>query len=89
MWANRRVSERDLAKDLGMKWFVGIIEKLSRLMYWIAGIALAAIVFLTVTDVVMRRLKMPIDWTYEVVVSDGAYASKSFAYGESRCPPRT
>jgi len=28
-------------------------------------------------------------WTYEVHVSDGGCAFKSFDYGESRCPPRS
>lgn len=51
-----------------------IIKKLSRFMYWIAGIALYSIVFLTVTDVTLRRFRMPIDWTYEVVVLLGAIA---------------
>lgn len=43
-------------------------------MYWIAGIALTSVVFLTVADVILRRFKMPIDWTYEVVVLLGAIA---------------
>ncbi len=43
-------------------------------MYWIAGVALTSIVFLTVADVILRRFKMPIDWTYEVVVLLGAIA---------------
>ena len=55
------------------KLFV-IVKKLSHLMYWIAGIALASIVFLVVTDVILRRFRMPIDWTYEVVVLLGGIA---------------
>lgn len=43
-------------------------------MYWIAGVALTSIVFLTVADVILRRFRMPIDWTYEVVVLLGATA---------------
>ena len=57
-----------------MEWMFGIIKKMSRLMYWIAGIALYSIVFLTVTDVILRRFRMPIDWTYEVVILLGATA---------------
>jgi TRAP-type C4-dicarboxylate transport system permease small subunit len=51
-----------------------IIRKLSRLMYWISGLALASIVFLTVADVILRRFRMPIDWALEVVVLLGAIA---------------
>lgn len=43
-------------------------------MYWIAAAALLSIVFLTVTDVVLRRFRMPIDWAFEVVVLLGAIA---------------
>lgn len=43
-------------------------------MYWISGVALVSIVFLTVTDVILRRFRMPIDWTYEVVILLGAIA---------------
>ena len=57
-----------------MEGMFGIIKKLSRFMYWIAGVALTSIVFLTVTDVILRRFRMPIDWTYEVVVLLGAIA---------------
>jgi TRAP-type C4-dicarboxylate transport system permease small subunit len=57
-----------------MKTVVTVAEKLSRIMFWIAGIALVSIMFLTVTDVILRRLRMPIDWTYEVVVLLGAIA---------------
>jgi TRAP-type C4-dicarboxylate transport system permease small subunit len=51
-----------------------IVRTLSRLMYWIAGIALAMIVFLVVADVILRRFRMPIDWALEVVVLLGAIA---------------
>ncbi len=44
-----------------MKEIFAIIRGLSRLMYWIAGVALAMIVFLVVADVVLRRFRMPID----------------------------
>ncbi len=61
-------------KDRSMERIFSIIKSLSRLMYWIAGIALASIVFLTVTDVILRRFRMPIDWAFEVVVLLGAIA---------------
>lgn len=51
-----------------------IINTLSRLMYWIAAVAIVSIVFLTVTDVILRRFRMPIDWAFEVVVLLGAIA---------------
>lgn len=57
-----------------MKGIFPVIKGLSRFMYWIAGVALASIMFLTVSDVILRRFKMPIDWTYEVVVLLGAVA---------------
>jgi TRAP-type C4-dicarboxylate transport system permease small subunit len=41
-------------------------------MYWIAGAALAAMMFLTVADVVLRYFKMPIVGTYEIVSMLGA-----------------
>lgn len=57
-----------------MEGIFNIIKKLSRLMYWIAAVAIVSIVFLTVTDVILRRFRMPIDWAYEVVVLLGAIA---------------
>jgi TRAP-type C4-dicarboxylate transport system permease small subunit len=49
-----------------------IIKGLSRFMYWIAGAALTAIVFLTVSDVILRLFKQPILGTYEIVSLLGA-----------------
>ena len=57
-----------------MEGMFAIIKKLSRFMYWIAAVAIVSIVFLTVADVILRRFRMPIDWTYEVVVLLGAIA---------------
>ena len=51
-------------------------------MYWIAGIALVSIVLLTVSDVVLRRFRMPIDWAFEVVVMLAAIVI-SFALPQS------
>ena len=41
-------------------------------MYWIAGAALTGLMFLTVADVFLRYLKMPILGTYETVSLLGA-----------------
>jgi TRAP-type C4-dicarboxylate transport system permease small subunit len=49
-----------------------IIKGLARLMYWIAGAALTGLMFLTVADVFLRYLKLPILGTYEIVSLLGA-----------------
>lgn len=49
----------------------GLIQ-IARIMYWIAGTALAAMMFLTVADVVLRYFKHPILGTYEIVSLLGA-----------------
>jgi TRAP-type C4-dicarboxylate transport system permease small subunit len=51
-----------------MKRVVSLIKVLSGIMYWIAGAALVSIVLLTVTDVILRRFRMPIDFAFEIVV---------------------
>ena len=43
-------------------------------MYWIATFAIVSIVILTVCDVVLRRFRMPIAYTYELVMVLGAIA---------------
>ncbi|MBI5585853.1 MAG: TRAP transporter small permease [Deltaproteobacteria bacterium] len=48
------------------------LRQVARFMYWIAGAALAAMMFLTVADVVLRYFKMPILGTYEIVSMLGA-----------------
>ncbi len=55
-----------------MKMIVSLIGNLSRLMYWIAGISLAGIMFLTVADVFLRAFKKPIVGTYDIVSLLGA-----------------
>jgi TRAP-type C4-dicarboxylate transport system permease small subunit len=55
-----------------MKPFLAVIHGLSRFMYWIAGAALTGIMLLTVADVFLRYLKMPILGTYEIVSLLGA-----------------
>jgi TRAP-type C4-dicarboxylate transport system permease small subunit len=49
-----------------------LIRYIARLMYWIGGVALAAMMFLTVADVILRYFKMPIVGTYEIVSMLGA-----------------
>ncbi len=49
-----------------------IIRRIARVMYWIAGVALAAMMFLTVSDVFLRLFKHPIVGTYELVSLLGA-----------------
>ena len=55
-----------------MNTFQTALRRVARLMYWIAGAALAAMMFLTVADVVLRYFKMPIVGTYEIVSMLGA-----------------
>ena len=50
------------------------VEGMSKGMFWIAGCSLAAIMFLTVTDVILRIFKMPITGTYEIVGFLAAWA---------------
>lgn len=51
-----------------MKAAAAGVRYVSRIMYCIAGVALASIVLLVVADVVLRRFRLPIDCTFEVVV---------------------
>jgi TRAP-type C4-dicarboxylate transport system permease small subunit len=55
-----------------MKMIVSIINTFSRIMYWIAGVSLAGIVFLTVADVILRIFKHPIVGSYDIVSLLGA-----------------
>jgi len=57
-----------------MKSYLKFIEKLSKMMNVIAGTALTFIMLLTVADVVLRYLGMPIVGTYEIVGLGGAIA---------------
>lgn len=49
-----------------------VISRIAWVMYWIAGAALTAMMFLTVADVFLRFFKHPIVGTYEVVSLLGA-----------------
>ncbi len=55
-----------------MKTLNALATSLSRLMYVVAGVALAGSMFLTVADVFLRTLKRPIVGTYELVGLLGA-----------------
>jgi TRAP-type C4-dicarboxylate transport system permease small subunit len=55
-----------------MKTVSEIARRLARVMYVIAGIALASSMFLTVADVILRTFKRPIVGTYELVGLLGA-----------------
>ena len=57
-----------------MKGLSFLVKFLSRIMSWIAAIAITSIVFLTVADVIMRRCGRPIDFTYETIIHLGAIA---------------
>jgi TRAP-type C4-dicarboxylate transport system permease small subunit len=54
--------------------FFVFLKSLSLIMNVIATFALASIVCLTVLDVILRRFRMPIDFTYEVVTLLGPTA---------------
>lgn len=59
-------------KGGGMKSYLRFIEKLSKIMNVIAGTALTLIMLLTVADVALRYLGMPIVGTFEIVGLGGA-----------------
>jgi TRAP-type C4-dicarboxylate transport system permease small subunit len=62
------------AREKGMRRAFLVLKVLIRGMHFIAALALATAVVLTVTDVVLRRFRMPIDCCYELVVLLGAIA---------------
>jgi TRAP-type C4-dicarboxylate transport system permease small subunit len=51
-----------------MKVIFTIIKLLSNYMYWIAGVALGCILFLTVADVIMRMFNRPITGIYDLTM---------------------
>lgn len=55
-----------------MKGLTKLVTAVSRLMFVVAGIALAGSMALTVSDVILRALKRPIVGTYELVGMLGA-----------------
>lgn len=55
-----------------MKKFVNEIGKITRFLNIIAGVALIFMMCLTVSDIILRFLRMPIVGTYELVAFSGA-----------------
>lgn len=55
-----------------MKYVLALSEILAKLMYYVAGVALASIMLLTVLDVILRSFKSPVLGTYELVGLLGA-----------------
>lgn len=73
----RRASWRDQCRggdnrEKAVKLLSNVVRALSRFMYSIAGVALTAMMLLTVADVILRFLGRPIVGTYEVVGLLGA-----------------
>jgi TRAP-type C4-dicarboxylate transport system permease small subunit len=54
-----------------VKRLLGVVKGVSRLLHFIAGMALVFIVVLTTSDVVLRAFKRPILGTYEIVAFTG------------------
>ncbi len=54
--------------------FERISQSLSKILYWIAGAAIVAMMVLTCADVVLRYFRKPIPGTYELVCFLGAAA---------------
>jgi TRAP-type C4-dicarboxylate transport system permease small subunit len=55
-----------------MQSFINKVQGLSKLLNVIAGLAITFIMFLTVTDVILRSFRRPIVGTYELVAFSGA-----------------
>jgi len=55
-----------------MKGFMETVERISRVLNVIAGVALTFLMCLTICDVILRFFKMPIVGTYELVAFAGA-----------------
>jgi TRAP-type C4-dicarboxylate transport system permease small subunit len=52
--------------------FLDQVWKLSRLINFIGGVSLVFIMFLTVTDIILRSFRRPIIGTFEIVAFSGA-----------------
>ena len=57
-----------------MKGFLSFIRWISRFLNVIAGVSLTFLMLLTISDVILRFLKVPIPGTYELVGYSGAVA---------------
>jgi TRAP-type C4-dicarboxylate transport system permease small subunit len=51
-----------------MKFFFVALKNLSRYLYWIAGFALVCLMFLTVSDVILRAFGRPIAGVYDLTL---------------------
>lgn len=54
-----------------MEWMINQVRGLSKFLNIIAGITLTLMMLITVTDVMLRALRMPIVGTYELVAFGG------------------
>lgn len=61
-----------LKKELSMGRFLDQVWKLSRVINFIGGVSLVFIMFLTVTDIILRSFRRPIVGTFEIVAFSGA-----------------
>jgi TRAP-type C4-dicarboxylate transport system permease small subunit len=55
-----------------MEGFLSKVKEISRFLNLIAGISLSFLMFLTITDVILRFFRKPIVGTYELVAFSGA-----------------
>ena len=55
-----------------MEWIIKKVRGISNLLNVIAGISITFMMFLTVTDVILRSFRRPIIGTYELVAFSGA-----------------
>jgi TRAP-type C4-dicarboxylate transport system permease small subunit len=55
-----------------MEGFLNKVKEISRFLNLIAGISLSFLMFLTITDVILRFFRKPIVGTYELVAFSGA-----------------
>lgn len=55
-----------------MGWFLDKVWKLTRVINFIGGVSLSFIMFLTVTDIILRSFRRPIIGTFEIVAFAGA-----------------
>jgi TRAP-type C4-dicarboxylate transport system permease small subunit len=74
LYQNRAGKKQNITYNLGgaMAGLFGVVERLSKWMQAIAGVALAFIMFLTVADVILRLFGHPIVGTFELVGLGGA-----------------
>ena len=57
-----------------MNYFEKLGSELSRVLFWVAGVAIFLMMLITCADVVLREMRRPIPGTYELVRFLGAVA---------------